>query len=112
MFFQGEFFENDIKFNIYVVIYIYGGLVIYVISFEDLNCNVGILNVNFFNLVSIFFYVENVFMFFNLVFLGCNNFFVLQVLFIDFVCIDEIFIYNFGVFDIDGDSLVYELVVF
>lgn len=108
---QGEPLENDIKFNIYVATHTYGGPATYVISFEDPNRNAGILNVNFPNSVSIPFYVENVFTLFNPVFSGCNNSPVLQVPPIDFACTDEIFTHNPGAFDIDGDSLVYELAV-
>ena len=108
---QGEPLENDIKFNLYVATHTYNGPATYVISFEDPNRNAGILNVNFPNSVSIPFYVENVFTLFNPVFSGCNNSPVLEVPPIDFACTDEVFTHNPGAFDIDGDSLVYELAV-
>lgn len=108
---QGEPLENDIKFNLYVATHTYNGPATYTISFEDPNRNAGILNVNFPNSVSIPFYVENVFTLFNPVFSGCNNSPVLQVPPIDFACTDEIFTHNPGAFDVDGDSLVYELAV-
>ncbi|MEO0727116.1 MAG: gliding motility-associated C-terminal domain-containing protein [Bacteroidota bacterium] len=108
---QGEPLENDIKFNLYIATHTYNGPATYVINFEDPNRNAGILNVNFPNSVSIEFYVENVFTLFNPVFSGCNNSPVLQVPPIDFACTDEVFTHNPGAFDVDGDSLVYELAV-
>jgi len=108
---QGQPLENDIKYNVYIAFHTYTGPGTYVISFEDPNRNAGVLNVNFPNSVSIPFYVENVFTLFNPNFTGCNNSPVLQVPPIDFACLGEIFTHNPGAFDIDGDSLVYELAV-
>lgn len=108
---EGERLENDIKFNIYMATHTYTGPSTYTISFEDPNRNAGVINVNFPNSVSIPFYVENVFSLFNPVFSGCNNSPVLQVPPIDFACTGEIFTHNPGAYDIDGDSLSYELAV-
>lgn len=108
---QGEALENDIKFNIYMATHTYTGPSTYVISFEDPNRNAGVQNVNFPNSVSIPFYVENVFSLFNPLFSGCNNSPVLQVPPIDFACLGEVFTHNPGAFDVDGDSLSYELAV-
>lgn len=109
---QGEELEDeDIKYNVYMATHTYTGPSRYTISFEDPNRNAGVINVNFPNSVSIRFYVENVFSLFNPVFSGCNNSPVLQVPPIDFACTGEVFTHNPGAFDIDGDSLAYELAV-
>jgi gliding motility-associated-like protein len=108
---QGVRLENDIKFNIYMATHSYNGPGTYTISFEDPNRNAGVLNVNFPNSVSIPFYVENVFTIVNPAVSGCNNSPVLQVPPIDFACMGEVFTHNPGAFDVDGDSLVYELTI-
>lgn len=108
---QGVRLENDIKYNTYVAFHTYDGPGTYVVSFRDPNRNEGVINVNFPNSVSIEFYIENVFTIVNPVFSGCNNSPVLQVPPIDFACLGEVFTHNPGAFDIDGDSLAYELTV-
>ncbi|MEZ4988471.1 MAG: gliding motility-associated C-terminal domain-containing protein [Saprospiraceae bacterium] len=108
---QGVPLENDIKYNIYVAYHTYDGPGTYTIHMEDPNRNAGVLNVNFPNSVSIPFYIETVFTIVNPVFSGCNNSPVLRVPPIDFACLGEVFTHNPGAFDIDRDSLVYDLAV-
>ncbi|MFH0893104.1 MAG: gliding motility-associated C-terminal domain-containing protein [Bacteroidota bacterium] len=97
----------DIKRNKYEGVHTYPGASSYTISLEDPNRNAGIMNIP--NSVNIPFYIET-----TLVinpFLGGNN--SPQLLYppIDNACVGKIFLHNPAAYDIDGDSLAYQLTV-
>ncbi len=107
---KGEPLENDIKKNLYIQTHTFPGVGTYVISMKDKNRIGGILNVNFPNSISIPFYVETIVTFLSPQFQGLNNSAVLLQPPIDQACVGQRFIHNPNAFDIDGDSLAYELI--
>ena len=97
----------DISRNIYVGTHTYPGAAIYTLWFEDPNRNGGVVNIP--NSINVPFYVET-----KLIispFLGAaNNSPQLLQPPIDEGTINQVFIHNPNAFDIDGDSLSYELI--
>ncbi len=102
---------EDIKVNYYTAEHTYPGRATYTLSFEDPNRVNNIVNVNFPNSVDVPFFVSTTFTLINTQFQGFNNSVVLLQPPIDFACINRRFVHNPNAFDIDGDSLSYELVV-
>ena len=102
---------TDIKLNCYVGEHTYASRATYTLSFNDPNRVAGILNVNYPNSVDIPFYLETTFTLLNTQFQGLNNSVVLLEAPLDYACRDKTFIHNPNAFDIDGDSIGYELVV-
>ncbi|HMZ25492.1 MAG TPA: gliding motility-associated C-terminal domain-containing protein, partial [Saprospiraceae bacterium] len=102
---------GDVKYNIYTYEHTYPSRGTYTISMTDPNRNGGILNVNPPNSDNVPFYLETTFTFLNSTFQGYNNTPTLLQPPIDEGCIDQPFIHNPNAFDIDGDSLAYELIV-
>lgn len=102
---------NDVKINYYIATHVYPARATYTISMLDPNRVGGILNVNYPDSESVPFYLETTFTFLNTQFQGENNSAVLLQAPIDFGCVGEVFVHNPNAFDIDGDSLVYELLV-
>lgn len=106
----GEELENDIKKNIYKATHTYAGLApFYVISMTDPNRNAGVLNVNPPFSDNVPFSISTTFSFLSAQLQGVNNTPVLLQPPIDFGCVGEPFIHNPNAFDIDGDSLYYQL---
>ncbi len=100
---------NDIKINYYVATHTYPGIATYTISFLDPNRIGGILNVNYPNSIDIPFFLSTTFTLLDQQFQGFNNSAVLLQAPIDFGCVNKLFIHNPNAYDIDGDSLAYEL---
>lgn len=108
---KGVIIGPDIKYNIYTFEHTYPSRGTYTMSMTDPNRNGGILNVNPPNSENIPFYIETTFTFLNSTFQGYNNAPRLLQPPIDVGCIGQVFTHNPNAYDIDGDSLVYELVV-
>lgn len=104
---QGE----DIKKNLYIAEHTYPGVLTYTLSFEDPNRVNNIVNVNFPNSVDVPFFVSTTFTLVQTQFQGFNNSVILLQPPIDFACANKRFIHNPNAYDVDGDSLSYELVV-
>ena len=101
---------EDIKVNFYTAEHTYPGRASYTLSFEDPNRVNNIVNVNFPNSVDVPFFVSTTFTLINTQFQGFNNSVVLLQPPIDFACANKRFVHNPNAYDIDGDSLSYELV--
>lgn len=100
---SGEF---DVVYNEYKGTHTYPGVGTYVLSMEDPNRNYGVVNIP--NSVNVPIYVET-----ELVinpFVGRNNSVQLLNEPIDHGCLNKKFVHNPGAFDIDGDSLSFELI--
>jgi gliding motility-associated-like protein len=98
--------SSNIKLNEYVTTHTYPGPGNYVISMQDPNRNAGVLNMS--NSVNEVFYIESLLVIptFGS---GKNNSAVLTFPPIDKGCLGRCFRHNPGAYDIDGDSLSYEL---
>jgi len=102
--------DLDIKKNIYSAVYIYPGPGVYVISMTDPNRNNGIVNVPDLTPFSI---QDTLIVWgaFPPGIPGCNNSAILTNMPIDFACEGICFTHNAGAYDIDGDSLSYQLAI-
>lgn len=96
----------SIKLNEYVTTHSYPGPGNYLISMEDPNRNAGIINLP--NSVNQVFYIES-FLVIPTFGTGKNNSPVLTFPPIDNGCVTQCFYHNPGAYDIDGDSISYEL---
>lgn len=101
---------NDIKVNYYTAEHTYPGRGTYTLSMTDPNRVASILNINPPNSVLIPFYIQTQFTLLNTQFQGLNNSAILLQAPIDFACVGERFIHNPNAYDIDGDSLSFELI--
>ena len=108
---DGEVLPNDTKRNIYRMMHIYPGLGTYKLSMTDPNRNGGILNVNPPNSDMVEFHIQTVYTLLNPQFEGVNNTPILLQPPIDIGCVGQPFLHNPNAYDIDGDSLSYELIV-
>lgn len=108
---KGELLENDTKVNYYKAVHTYTARGQYRISMNDPNRNGGILNVNYPNSEQVRFHIETVYTFPNPQFQGCNNTPILLEPPIYVGCIGQVFTYNPGAFDEEGDSLSYHFTV-
>lgn len=111
---NGESVENrdDIKKNIYRGSYSYpGASTYYVVSMADPNRNEDIININNGNSVDVQFFIEDTLFLINPQFYGYNNSPFLFQPPVDNGQVGEVFKHNPNAFDIDGDSLVFELAV-
>lgn len=108
---HGVSLGGDVKYNVYTFEHTYPSRGTYTISMTDPNRNGGILNVNPPNSDNVPFYLETTFTFLNSTFQGYNNAPTLLQPPIDEGCVGQTFIHNPNAFDIDGDSLAYELIV-
>ncbi len=97
---------NDVSMNIYKGIHTFSGQGTFVISMEDPNRNGGVMNIP--NSINIPFYIETILQINP--FIGINNSPTLLNPPIDNGCVGYPFVHNPGAYDIDGDSLAYELV--
>jgi len=102
-------YPNNIQRNVYGGLearHTYSAPATYIISVEDPNRNYGVLNIP--NSVNIPFYTET-----ELVinpFLGINNSPVLLNPPFDNGCVNQLYVHNPGAYDVDGDSLCYQLI--
>ncbi len=109
-FHKGEELQNDIKKNIYKGEHTYSGFApFYVVTMTDPNRNAGILNINAPFSDSVQFSLSTTFTFLSQQFQGVNSTPILLQPPIDFGCVGEIFIHNPNAYDVDGDSLYYQL---
>ncbi len=109
---DGEFVFDDIKKNIYRGVHQYAGIrPFYLVSVEDANRINDIININGGGSVNTPFYVEDTIKFYDIASLGYNNSPVLLNPPIDFANINDTFYHNPNAYDIDGDSLFFELMV-
>lgn len=102
---------NDIKKNIYSGIHTYPGGGTYTLSMTDPNRNGGILNVNFPYSDQVPFHLETVLTILNPFFSGYNTSPILTNPPIDDGCINQKYEHNPGAYDVEGDSLAFELIV-
>lgn len=105
---NGEILSNDYKMNIYRGIHTYDNFGQFKIYLQDPNRNDGILNVNFPNSAQVFFYVEATL---NLSADGSLN--ASPVLLerpVDIAYVGQPFVHVPNAFDIEDDSIAYELV--
>lgn len=103
---NGEIIASGIKMNKYVGTHTYSSLGTYCLSMEDPNRNPGVINIP--NSVDVPFYIQSCLTIST--FTGENSSPVLLNPPIDQACVGEIFEHNPGAWDVDGDSLSYELV--
>lgn len=103
----GEILKPGFKKNVYSCVHTYGGQGIYKIYVFDTNRNSGIVNIP--NSVNQPFYIESLLTI--SAFLGPNNSSVLSFVPIDEAALNKCFYHNTGAYDIDGDSLSYELIM-
>lgn len=108
---EGTPLANNRKLNYYVASHTYPGRATYTISMMDPNRNGGILNVNPPNSEGVPFYIEATYTFLNPQFQGYNNTAILLQPPIDFACVGKRYIHNPNAFDVDGDSLAFQLIV-
>ena len=106
----GEELPNDIKRNEYVAEHTYPTRGTFKLSTTDPNRIAGILNIDFPNSVNIQFYLETTFTLLDPRFQGINNSAQLLQPPIDFACIGQVFVHNPNAYDVDGDSLSYQLI--
>jgi len=107
---QGQELANDIKKNFYTAIHLYPGPGHYKMGMLDRNRNAGILNVNPPSSDIIEFFISTSVTFRSNQFFGPNNSPILLQPPIDIGCVGQRFIHNPNAYDVDGDSLVYELI--
>lgn len=97
---------GTIKLNEYVTTHTYGGPGNYKISMEDPNRNAGVINIP--NSVNQVFYIES-FLVIPTFGTGKNSSPILTFPPIDNGCAGKCFLHNAGAYDLDGDSISYEL---
>lgn len=104
----GELLDNynDVRVNKYVATHTYPGNGEFIISVEDPNRNYGVINIP--NSVNVPFYIESCLLIDN--FLGANNSPQTTMYPVDLACVGKLFVTNPGAYDVDGDSLSFELV--
>ncbi len=107
---NGETIGNNTKKNIYVGFHNYPALGTYRLFMTDPNRNDGILNVNPPNSVMVEFHLQTIYTLLNPQFQGSNNTPVLLQPPVDIGCVGETFVHNPSAFDVDGDSLAYQLI--
>lgn len=103
---EGVPLNSKIKLNEYITTHTYPGPGNYRITMEDPNRNAGVINIP--NSVNQVFFLES-FLVIPVFTSGLNNSPVLTYPPIDNGCVGKCFMHNPGAYDIDGDSLSYEL---
>lgn len=106
---QGEIVGNDIKMNIYTTTHFYIGSGNYVISMTDPNRNGGILNIDPPHSDQVPFHLETELTVFSPTTMSMNQSPILMQPPIDMGCTSQPYIHNPVAFDLDGDSLAFEL---
>ncbi len=107
---NGELIGPGTKKNIYTKLHTYSGIGHYQISMTDPNRNAGILNINWPNSENVPFVLITELTLLNPVFNDLNNSPVLLQAPIDVAFTNELYMHSPNAFDIDGDSIAYELV--
>jgi len=107
---QGEVLVNDVKKNFYIAEHLYPGPGHYKMSMRDRNRNEGILNVNPPSSDIIEFFISTTVTFKSSQFEAINNSPILLQPPVDIGCVGQRFIHNPNAYDVDGDSLVYQLI--
>ncbi|MEO1263651.1 MAG: gliding motility-associated C-terminal domain-containing protein [Bacteroidota bacterium] len=107
---NGDALANDVKANIYIATHTYDGPGRYTVSMTDPNRNGGILNVNPPGSENVQFHLQTTFTLFAGQSQGCNSSPILLNPPIDYACAGQLFVHNPGAYDVDGDSLSYELI--
>jgi gliding motility-associated-like protein len=102
----GVMVSNDIKVNIYIGTHTYPANGTYTVSMLDPNRNAGVLNIP--NSVNEQFYIQSIILIGTG--LGSNTSPVLLNPPTDFGCVNKTYLHNVAAFDVDGDSLSFELV--
>lgn len=105
-----EFYPNDIQRNTYIRAHSYLGPSTYIISVTDPNRILNIININNGNSDQIQFYLENLLIILDPQFFGLNNTPTLLQPPIDYANVNDIYIHNPNAYDIDGDSISFELI--
>lgn len=106
----GEELPNDIKKNLYVGVHTYSGFApFFVITMSDPMRNAGILNVNPPHSDNVQFSLATTFTFLNQQFQGVNSTPILLQPPIDFGCVGQVFVHNPNAYDVDKDSLFFQL---
>ncbi|MEO1653216.1 MAG: hypothetical protein AAFU64_06705, partial [Bacteroidota bacterium] len=100
---------NETDINIYRVCHVFSGAGAFVVSFIEENRNAGVLNINGGNSVNTPFSVQTTIVLNPAV--GQNSTPVFTIPPLDQACVGQKFFHNPGAFDVDGDSLSFELVV-
>lgn len=108
---NGQDLGNLIRYNTYIAEHTYPGRGTYKIGMADPNRNGGILNVNNGRSDEIQFYLETEYTFLHQQFQGNNNTPILLQPPIDAGCTGQFFVHNPNAYDVDGDSLAYELIL-
>jgi len=104
---NGDPQPNDIKINYYTAEHTYPGRGTYTLAMRDPNRVNNILNIR--NSVNIPFFLQTQFTLLNTQFQGVNNSAILLQAPIDFACAGQRFSHNPNAYDIDGDSLSFQL---
>ena len=108
---EEDLLGNDIKRSVYEGEHTYAGRGRYTISMTDPNRISDIININNGRSVQVPFYIETVYSFLDPQFQGCNSTPILEQPPIDIGCVGKEFKHNPNAYDIDGDSLSYELII-
>ncbi len=107
---KGEAQANDVKFNQYQGKHTFPGRFTYTVSINDPNRAANILNVNAPASDNVRFYLQTTIVILNAQFQGTNNSPVLLQSPIDIGYVGQVFTHNPNAFDIEGDSVAYELI--
>ncbi len=108
---KGQSLDNDVKLNKYTADHTYPGRSSYTISFIDPNRSGNILNINYPRSDDVKFFLSTKLTLLDIQFQGSNNSAQLLQPPIDIACVGQPFIHNPNAYDIDGDSLSYELII-
>ncbi len=103
----GEIVDEDIKMNLYKGVHTYNGNGTFLLSVEDPNRNLGIVNIPY--SVNVPFHIDTKLVIQPL--LGFNSSVQLLNPPLDYACIDRLYVHNPGAYDPDGDSLSYKLTI-
>jgi gliding motility-associated-like protein len=106
----GQSLENDVKVNKYIAEHTYPGRSSYTITFIDPNRSGNILNINYPRSDDVKFFLSTRLTLLDIQFQGSNSSVVLLQPPIDIGCVGQPFIHNPNAYDVDGDSLSYELI--
>ncbi|MGB1207379.1 MAG: gliding motility-associated C-terminal domain-containing protein [Chitinophagales bacterium] len=107
---EGETVGNNIRKNIYKIDHTYPAPFDYVVSVRDPNRIDQVINIQLGNSVDIPFFLQDTIFFRDPQFFGFNSSPILLQPPIDYANIGYTFIHNPNAFDIDGDSLYFELI--
>jgi gliding motility-associated-like protein len=107
---NGQLLANNVKYNVYVGRHTYGSQGIFKVSMNDKNRVDNILNVNFPNSGQVPFQIETTIKVLNALYETNSSPELLQAP-IDIGYIGQVFVHNPNAYDVEGDSITYELIV-